>query len=463
MTKEVVFLIIVSILVKSCFFLLADHDLEEYTNGFFNTLGQNFGEVLELCAFKEYGNYTYYGSKRVNFPVIALELVSTLCSSIHSSGKLMPFIITNLIQILQGLLIYSYLNLCYPILSALSETVIEKKHYQVSVIFLLGLFWINPISVYTCSLLSFGAEIELLIQLLLLWISVHSSHHYRALLPIISAINVYYSPNISTSLIPASLSLFLLGNSHHRTPQVCPKHLGNFKAHFAQSWNQFCSEYLNSSKLSKIISFFISFLIIFFSLHALSFLLVHDQSFTLNDYIQAYFAQNFTLLENKDLSPYLNIHWFLMSCINPEFRLFFQIILGSSLSVYASIIIISLENIPFKALQSQLLICFVFKSNPTFTNYLLIFFFILFDSFTVLESKISILASLSFVTWMTCIPLAFLIRPIWILDNLLESNLYYFLTLIGHFSIFIFIGEWIKSLFDTLVKSNLHMYRIKQE
>ncbi|OII73927.1 uncharacterized protein cubi_02729 [Cryptosporidium ubiquitum] len=469
MERNLILLVIVSILIKLSFFLFTEHDLDEYTNGFFNTLGQNFAEVLEFCSFKEYGNLTYYASKRTNFPVILLELISGICSSINSRfGLILPFIIINFIHFLQGILIYSYLIKCYPILSALSKTMIEKKYYQMSVNFLLGLFWINPISIYYGSLLSFGIELELLFQLLLLWISVDSTRKYRALLPIICGLNVYYSPNISISLIPSALSLFLLGNNHYLKLQVSPKQFDNYKMYFTKFWDNFQSDYLTSKQIFKTISFFTSFLITFLSLHIFSLILINNRNdnnhiFTFKQYIYTYIIQNFTLLENKDLNPYLNVYWFLMYCIAPEFRLFFQIILGSCLIIYAFIINISLGKVPFKALQSQLLLCFIFKSNPTFLNYLLIFFFILFDSVTLFESKSGFIASFSFIFWIICIPLAFLIRPIWILENSLDSNLYYSLTLIGNFSIIIFICEWIKSLFNTLVKYNQNLDNIKQE
>ncbi|KAH8582771.1 Phosphatidylinositol glycan anchor biosynthesis class U [Cryptosporidium sp. chipmunk genotype I] len=465
MKKELILLIFLSILIKLSFFLFVDHDLEKYTDGFFGILGQNFAEVLEFCALKEYGISTYYESKRVNFPVILLELISGLCGSINSkSGLILPFIAINLIQILQGMLIYSYLIKSYPILSTLSKTIIEKNYYEICVNFLLGVFWINPISIYTSSLLSFGIEFELFFQLLLLWISVHSSRKFRASLPIICGINVYYSPVISISLIPATLSLFLLGNHHFLKLNNSPNSLDNYKMYFNQFLINFQSEYLSFRNIIKITSFFISFTITFLSLHVFSFILVNYQNnhhiLTFKEYIYTFIIQNFTFLENKDLNPYLNIYWFLMYCIAPEFRLFFQIILGSCLIIYAFILNISLEKVPFKALQSQLLLCFIFKSSPTFINYLLIFFFILFDSVTLFESKSGFLASFSFILWMICIPSAFLIRPIWILENSLDSNLYYFLTLIGNFSIVIFIGEWIKSLFNNLVKCDKNLDKV---
>lgn len=457
MKKELVFLIIISILIKLSFFILVEHDLEDYTNGFFGILGQNFGEVLEFCALKEYGISTYYESKRVNFPAVFMELISGLCSSINSkNGLIFPFLAINLIQILQGILIYSYLIKSYPILSTISKTIIEKNNYELCVNILVGIFWINPISIYTSSLLSFGIEFELLLQLLLLWISIDSSHKFRALLPIVSGINVYYSPTVSISLIPATLTLFLSGNQHFLKFNTYPQLFDNFKMHFKHFWINFLSNYFNFRNILKIILFLTSFTITFLSLHIFSFIIINHQNshhiLTFKEYLYTFIVQNFTLLENKDLNPYLNIYWFLMYCVASEFRLYFQIILGSCLIIYAFILNISLEKIPFKALQSQLLLCFVFKSNPTFINYLLIFFFILFDSVTLFESKSGFLASFSFVAWMICIPSAFLIRPIWILENSLDSNFYYFLTLAGNFSIIIFIGEWIKSLFNNLVK-----------
>lgn len=464
MKKELVLLALVSILIKLSLFILLEHDLDEYTNGFFNILGQNFAEVLEYCAFKEYGNISYYISKRTNFPVIILELISGICKFVHSKvGFIIPFIIINFIQLLQGILIYSYLIRSYPILSSLSKTMIEKNYYEFCVDFLLGLFWINPISIYNCSLLSFGIELELLFQLLLLWVSVDSSRKYRALLPIICGLNVYYSPNISISLIPSTLSLFLLGNNHYLKKQVYPKQFHNYKMYFIEFWDNFQSQYFNFRKILKIISFFTSFFITFLSLHISSLILINNHNLTFKKYIYTYIIRNFTLLENNHLNPYLNIYWFLMYSIAPEFRLFFQIIMASCLVIYAFILNISFEKIPLKALQSQLLLSFIFKSNPTFLNYLLIFFFILFDSVTLFESKSGFIASISFVVWMISIPLAFLIRPIWILENSLDSNLYYFLTLVGNFSITIFIGEWIKSLFDVLVKYDQNLDNVKQE
>lgn len=453
-----VLLITASILVKSCLFFFVEHDLEEYTNGFFNILGQNFSEVLEFCTLREGGgySYSYYGSKRVNFPVIPLELISGVCRFTHSAAGLwVPFGLVSLIQILQGLLIRSYLLRAFPIMSALCKTTIGRSHYEQSVNFLVGVFWINPISIYTCSLLSFGAEIELLIQLLLLWISVDSSRVCRALLPVVCALNVYYSPNMSISLIPASLSLFLLGNSHYSESPACSEHLDGYKAHFARFWSLFRSGCCTFSALSKVASFLASFLITFSSLHAFSFLLINDPNLKASSYIHTHILRNFTLLENKDLNPFLNVYWFLMYTAIPEFRLFFQIVLGSCLIAIASVTTISLEKVPFKALQSQLLICFVFKPNPTFLNYLVIFLFVLFDSVAIFESNTSLVASFSFVTWMITTPVAYLIRPIWIVEDLLESNQFYFLTLLGHFSILIFIGEWFKSLWNALVKSSL--------
>lgn len=453
-----VLLIIASILVKSCLFFFVEHDLEKYTDGFFNMLGQNFGEVLEFCALREGGGhgYSYYGSKKVSFPVIPLEIMSGMCRFVHSAGGLwVPFGLVNLIQILQGLLIRSYLLKAYPILSALCNTTIQRSHYEQSVSFLVGIFWINPISIYTCSLLSFGVEMELLIQLLLLWISVNSSRVCRALLPVVCGLNVYYSPNMSISLIPASLSLFLLGNSHHSEPPVCPEPLDGYKAHFARFWSRFRSECWTLKAVSKTASFLASLLITFSSLHALSFLLINDPNLKTSDYIHSHIFRNFTLLENKDLNPFLNVYWFLMYTAIPEFRLFFQVILGSCLIAYACVITISLEKVPFKALQSQLLICFVFKPNPTLLNYLVILLFVLFDSVTILESKTSLVASSSLVTWMISVPTAYLIRPICILEGSLESNNYYFLAVIGHFSILVFIGEWFKSLWNALVRASL--------
>ncbi|KAF7456336.1 GPI transamidase subunit PIG-U protein [Cryptosporidium felis] len=454
MNKILLALICISVLARVAFFSFTSHDLEQFTNGLFNSLGFTLAEVLEFCSLRESGA-DFFSLRRVGLPVLPLAIFGKFCKSVNSGNLLLPFVASTLAEILQGTLIYGYLMKSYSLISPLSNSVVDKRSYEVCVYILLGTFWMNPFQLYTSSLLSIGLQLELLLQLLLLWISVNSLPKFRALLPVISALIVYCFPNPSVSLVPTSLSLFVLGAAHYFPKlDVYSQENESLNSRVSKLRENVRRNFLNTKSISRSAVFLLSFSATLLSLHAFSFALIRNKDLSVLEYLNKFVLSNFTWLESKDLNPNLNLYWFLMTCIMPEFRFYFQIVLGSSPILFSLLILTSLERVPFKALQCQIILNFVLKPNPTISSHILAIYMILFDSFTLYQSKIGFLAAISFFVWIVCTSSAFLIRSLWILENTLDSNIFYFLTLIGHFSFLFFIGEWIKSLFHFVVKSN---------